>query len=58
MTQFLYNDEQFNNWWYLRDKTHIVFYRPKTMEYIATKFKLDYKFPENTKNIVVFFAKE
>ncbi|PKM49414.1 MAG: class I SAM-dependent methyltransferase [Firmicutes bacterium HGW-Firmicutes-7] len=36
MTQFHHNDDaHFLNWHYIRDESHISFYTPKTMKYIA-----------------------
>ena len=38
MTLFHHNDmDHFNNWHYMRDRTHISFYTPKTMHYIASR---------------------
>lgn len=38
MTQFHKNDkDRFLSWSYIRDRSHISFYTPKTMEYIANK---------------------
>jgi len=53
MTQMLYSKEQFVNWWYLRDKTHVSFYSPETMEFIAKKNNLRLSLP-NIKNIAIF----
>jgi len=53
MTQMLYSTEQFSNWWYLRDKTHVSFYSPKTMEYIAKVNNLNLILPEK-KNVAIF----
>lgn len=38
------SDEDFNKWWYRRDKTHISFFSEKTLQVIADKlgFKLIY----------------
>ncbi len=35
------NLDEFNNWWYRRDPTHISFYRPETFEVIADKLGLE-----------------
>jgi hypothetical protein len=41
MTQFHKNDDDlFLNWHYMRDMSHISFYTPKTMAYIASKVGL------------------
>lgn len=38
------DDENFKNWWYRRDETHISFFSEKTLEFIASKvaFKIIY----------------
>ena len=47
------DDEEFLNWWYRRDPTHISFYTPKTFEVLAKKFGLEIvKFVDD--NVVVF----
>lgn len=35
MTETLGPDVRFSDWWYLRDPTHVCFYRPETMRWIA-----------------------
>lgn len=35
MTLLLEDDDAFGAWWYARDPTHIAFYRPETLEWIA-----------------------
>lgn len=45
MTQWVPND--FKNWWYHRDITHVSFYTPKTFEWIAQEFDMNYKFYSN-----------
>lgn len=35
MTRVLEDDEGFSEWWYVRDPTHVSFYRPETLEWIA-----------------------
>ena len=38
MTQFHHNDlSHFQNWHYVRDRSHIAFYTPATMEYLANQ---------------------
>lgn len=46
------NEDDFLNWWYVRDPTHITFYSKNTFEYIANKFKLKI-IKSNEKNIIV-----
>ena len=38
MTGVLENDGSFADWWYRKDFTHICFYRPETLEWIARRF--------------------
>lgn len=41
MTHFHPRDDKiFTDWWYRRDRTHISFYTPKTIGYLARKFGL------------------
>lgn len=35
MTGVLESDEGFPRWWYARDPTHVSFYRPETLEWMA-----------------------
>jgi hypothetical protein len=37
MTELLHDDIDFAAWWYLRDPTHVCFYGPRTMEWIARR---------------------
>jgi len=37
MTQVLEDDEGFGKWWYVRDPTHVSFYRPETLNWIAER---------------------
>lgn len=52
MTQFQPQENEFANWWYHRDVTHVCFYAPKTFEWIAKKFFLEILVCENP--IVIF----
>lgn len=57
MTHFHYNDlERFLQWWYRRDPTHIVFYTPKTFEFMANKCNLHVQAHDN-KRIITFKKK-
>jgi hypothetical protein len=38
MTGVLEDDAAFADWWYRRDFTHIAFYRPETLAWIARRF--------------------
>jgi len=46
-------DEEFLNWWYRRDITHVSFYNNTTFKYLANKFGLKIEF-SNNENIVIF----
>lgn len=35
MTQVLEPDQELGDWWYARDPTHVAFYRPETLTFIA-----------------------
>ncbi len=52
MTQILENDAMFPGWWYRNDPTHICFYRPETMQWIATRFNWQLTFP--AANVAIF----
>lgn len=51
-----FTDEQFLNWWYRRDRTHISFYHTATFEYISAIFDLDI-INTNHKNVIVLQKK-
>ena len=39
LTGVLEDDGAFPDWWYHRDPTHIAFYRPETVAWLADRFK-------------------
>lgn len=45
-------EDEFLNWWYRRDRTHVGFYSEKTFERIALDLELELK-ETNHKNIIV-----
>ena len=52
-TQFHYDDiEQFLNWHYRLDPTHIVFFSPETFRYLADLYGGEYR-GDNGKNMLV-----
>lgn len=52
MTSILYSGIEFEGWHYRRDETHVCFYSPKTVSWLAQAFGLDIlSFP---KNVVIF----
>jgi 2-polyprenyl-3-methyl-5-hydroxy-6-metoxy-1,4-benzoquinol methylase len=54
MTLMLEDDAGFARWWYRRDPTHVSFYRPETMAWIAARFGWQLELPGPT---VALFAK-
>ena len=38
MTEILESDDDFANWWYHREPTHVCFYKQETMAWIATQY--------------------
>ena len=51
-TGMLESDEDFPDWWYIRDPTHICFCKRETMDWIANHFSWDVEYPG--KNITLF----
>lgn len=45
MTQMQEDDAAFPTWWYLKDPTHVCFYRADTMRAIARRFGWQVEFP-------------
>ena len=39
MTTFIPDNEKFENWYYRRDPTHVVFYNKKTFDFIGSQRK-------------------
>ena len=54
MTSFLPKEDLFENWYYRRDPTHVVFYAEKTFTFIAKKMSW---IPEIKCKNVIFFKK-
>lgn len=52
MTEMLEESRSFTDWHYPRDPTHVAFYRPVTMQWIAARFRWSPTFPRP--NIVLF----
>ena len=55
MTTFLPKDELFENWYYRRDPTHVVFYKKQTFQHIGFQKNWQVFFP--SENIVLFYKK-
>lgn len=52
MTEIQTNDDRFAKWWYVRDITHVCFYKHETMVWIANQFGWRMESPR--KNVVLF----
>lgn len=52
MTSFHPGPEEFEDWWYKWDPTHIVFYNQKTFSKIASDFDLDIIYTDQEKYIL------
>ena len=55
MTCFMTNDDLFADWYYRRDPTHVVFYKKKTFQVIASLMNWNISIP--SKDIVIFHKK-
>lgn len=56
MTEMLESDENFANWWYHREPTHVCFYKQETMAWIATRYGWKVEHPR--KNVTLFYKPE
>ena len=52
MTGLLTEDIDFPTWWYVRDPTHVAFYAPETLRWIAGRFAWDLETP--AENVALF----
>ena len=52
MTNFYDDSINFKDWYYRKDPTHVVFYKEKTFEFIASMMSWKIEIP--TKNVVLF----
>ncbi|EGC34342.1 hypothetical protein DICPUDRAFT_153446 [Dictyostelium purpureum] len=57
MTQLLLTDEQFENWHYPRDYTHICFFRPTTFNWISKKFNSNLLEMDEKRGIIILSFK-
>ena len=55
MTTFLPQDDQFENWHYRRDPTHVVFYKMETFQHIG--FQRNWQVFSPSENVVLFHKK-
>jgi len=54
MTEVLGPDIDFAEWWYLRDPTHVAFYRREALEWIGERFAWKLEFPH--RNVALYQA--
>lgn len=52
MTALLTDDVELESWWYVRDPTHVCFYRPATLDWLAHRFR--WKIEERTDRMALF----
>ena len=52
MTEMLESDENFSNWWYHSEPTHVCFYKRETMAWIAAQYGWKVEYPR--KNVTLF----
>jgi SAM-dependent methyltransferase len=52
MTEVVDEDRAFPEWYYVRDPTHVAFYRRSTLEWIAASFGWSVEFPH--RNVALF----
>jgi SAM-dependent methyltransferase len=45
MTEFQTEDERFARWYYREDRTHVVFYRERTLRHLASRLDLEVEVP-------------
>ena len=53
MTRLHDNVDQFSNWWYLKDPTHITFYSSETFDWIAENLSFDLTYCDNDRTVVL-----
>ncbi|WP_345990048.1 class I SAM-dependent methyltransferase [Sulfurimonas sp. HSL1-2] len=54
MTQFHQSSEAFyQNWWYRRDPTHLVFFTPRSFETAAERLDMELIFHDNKKTVLL-----
>jgi hypothetical protein len=52
MTGVLHDDIAFEDWWYVRDPTHVCFYAPETFRWIAERY--GWRLLTPSRNVVLF----
>jgi hypothetical protein len=52
MTQIQTEDDRFMTWWYVRDPTHVCFYKRETMQWIGRRWSWVWQFPRP--NVALF----
>ena len=56
MTEMLESDEDFLDWWYHSEPTHVCFYKQETMAWIASQYGWKVEYPR--KNVTLFYKPE
>ena len=56
MTEMLESDEDFVDWWYHSEPTHVCFYKRETMAWIADRYGWRVEYPR--KNVTLFYNPE
>jgi SAM-dependent methyltransferase len=56
MTEMLESDEDFVDWWYHSEPTHVCFYKQETMAWIAIQYGWKVEYPR--KNVTLFYKSE
>lgn len=52
MTALLTEEVELSSWWYVRDPTHVAFYRPTTLDWLASRF--GWSMEERTDRVALF----
>jgi len=53
MTEFWHSLEQFEQWWYRRDFTHICFYHPRTFDLIAGRWNFFCQYQDHQRIVIL-----
>ncbi len=52
VTGIYQENQKFQDWWYVRDSTHVAFYSEKSFQWIANHYKWDREYLEG--NVIIF----
>jgi len=53
MTELNLNPNKFENWYYIRDPTHVCFYSPASFQYICQKFELEMVYSDGARVLIL-----